>query len=62
MSGINLGDLPSWILVILMGFGLRFAGNNGILQGTQALGSLLVIAGLSLGAFYYYNDIGNKIR
>lgn len=60
MAGINLSDLPSWILVTLMGFGLRFADTNGLLENTHTLGNLLVIAGLGLGAFYFYTDIMNK--
>lgn len=61
MAGINLGDLPSWILVLLIGLGLRWADTNGILQQTHDLGNLMILAGLLLGGFYFYTDISNKV-
>lgn len=60
-NGLNLGDLPSWILVILLGLGLSWASSNGILTGYNGLGDLLVFAGLGLGAFYFATDISNKM-
>lgn len=61
MSGVNLGDLPSWIMVVLIGIGLWWANSNGVLSGSYELGNLLVYCGLGLGAFYFLTDISNKL-
>lgn len=62
MSGsISLGDLPSWILVVLIGIGLSWANSNAILTQFAGLGKILVYAGLALGAFHILNDVLNKI-
>ncbi|WP_411966833.1 hypothetical protein [Haloferax sp. YSSS75] len=62
MSGnVSLGDLPSWILVILIGFGIEFASSNGILTEYGGLGELFIFGGIALGVFYFATDISNKI-
>jgi hypothetical protein len=61
MSTIDISDLPSWILVILMGLGLSWASSNGILTQYEGLGRLLVFGGVALGVFYFYKDISNKL-
>lgn len=60
-GGINLGDLPSWMLVTLMGFGLKFLSSNGVLTGYEGLSELLIVCGLGLGVFYFATDISNKV-
>jgi hypothetical protein len=62
MSGeINLGDLPSWILVILIGFGIEWASSNGFITGYGGLGELFIFGGIALGVFYFATDISNKV-
>jgi len=62
MSGIiDPSDLPSWILIVLMGFGVAWANGNGVLTGFDGLGKILVFAGLFVGAFHILNDISNKL-
>jgi hypothetical protein len=61
MTPINFGDLSSWILVFLIGLGLEYATNNGILTQYSNLGELLMFAGLALGTFYFYTDVSNKV-
>lgn len=61
MPPVNVGDLPSWMLVFLMGLGLEYATNNGILTQYSNLGELMMFAGLALGAFYFYTDVSNKV-
>jgi hypothetical protein len=60
-GGINLGDLPSWILVILIGFGIEVASSNGLLTGYGGLGEVFIFGGIALGVFYFATDISNKI-
>lgn len=60
-SSLNLGDLPSWILVLLIGIGVKYANTEGILTGLDGLDNILIIVGLGLGAFYFATDISNKV-
>ncbi len=61
MSGtINIGDLPSWVLVLLIGLGVSWATSNGMLTEYSGLGNVMVVCGLALGAFYFWMDISNK--
>lgn len=60
-SSVNLGDLPSWILLILIGLGLSWTSSNGILVQYSGLGRLMVLGGLALGVFYFAMDISNKL-
>ena len=61
-NGFNLGDLPSWLTVLLIGFGVVWAASNGMLDANyEGLGQLLIYAALALGAFYFLSDILNKI-
>lgn len=68
---VDIGGLPSWILVLGIGIGILWAISNGMLDATyrigesalpmESLGGLLVIAAILLGAFYFLKDIGNKV-
>lgn len=70
MSGVNLGDAPSWILTLVIGLGILWAVSNGNLEGAYRvgefnlpmddLGGLLVVGALLLGGFYFLKDIGRK--
>ncbi|WP_459822451.1 hypothetical protein [Halorubrum luteum] len=68
---LNLGDPPSWILVLLIGLGILWALSNGILDPAfsvgdltlpmEDLGSLLVVGALVLGGFYFLQDVLRKV-
>jgi hypothetical protein len=60
-NGPNIGDLPSWIVVLLISLGIIWATSNGMLgSGYESLGQILLVAALGLGAFYFAVDIANK--
>lgn len=61
MSNMDLSNLPSWILVILIGLAISWFTGRGILTQYEGLGSLMVAVGLALGVFYFATDISNKI-
>jgi hypothetical protein len=71
MAGISLGDFPSWLTVVVIGIGVWWGYSNGMLDSsykfgeslimTEGLGSILVVIGLGLGAFYFIKDISNKL-
>jgi hypothetical protein len=70
MSGITLGDAPSWILVVVIGIGILAGLNEGILKyqyslgnaniPIESIGTLMLVGGLALGGFYFMKDISNK--
>jgi hypothetical protein len=63
MSGsINLGNLPSWILITLIGIGIKTGISQGIVPtGLAEIGNLMTFGGLVLGAIYFTLDLSNKI-
>jgi hypothetical protein len=60
-GGIKLGDLPSWILVLLIGFGVVYVASNGVLSQYRDIGELMIFGGLLLGASYFLIDLSNKL-
>lgn len=54
MVSINFPDLPSWLWVCVLGFGIVFLLSNPI--GWTVMG-----AGLALGGVYFLIDIIRKI-
>jgi hypothetical protein len=58
---INLGDLPSWIMVLLIGLALSELTSNGILTQYSGLGPVMVFGAVALGLFYFANDVSNKL-
>ncbi|WP_226040367.1 hypothetical protein [Natrinema sp. DC36] len=54
MATIDIGGLPSWIMVVLIGFGIVFLLSNPV-------GWTIMFAGLTLGAVYFLLDISNKL-
>jgi len=71
MAGLKLGNLPSWVTVVMIGIGIWWGISNGMLDPAYALGdsiirveelgSLLVAGGLLLGSFYFLKDVSNKV-
>jgi hypothetical protein len=60
-GSVNLGDLPSWILVILIGLGISVAISNGMLVGYGRIARLMILGGVILGAVYFVIDLSNKL-
>jgi len=68
---LNLGDPPSWIIVLVVGLGILWALSNGVLDPSfsmgnitlpmEGLGTLLVVGALVLGGFYFLMDVTRKI-
>lgn len=68
---INLGDPPSWIMVLIIGFGVLAGISNGTLDPSYSFGNttlpvgqigVLMIGGaLALGMFYFTVDIARKV-
>lgn len=68
---LNVGDIPSWILALLIGIGIFGAISRGFLEPTYNIGGnvfpmlsigwVLVIGALFLGATYFIFDIRNKL-
>jgi len=54
MATIDLGGLPSWIMVVLIGFAI-------VLLLSNPVGWTIMFAGLGLGAIYFLLDLRNKI-
>lgn len=71
MSGINLGDSPSWLKALGIGIVLWYMLSNGMIDAVYQLGSinlptenfasLLVVGGAILGAFHVLRDVGKKL-
>lgn len=61
-AAIDIGELPSWLLVLLTGLGVAWATSEGVLDPVYApLGWLLVLGGTGLGAFYFALDIASEL-
>lgn len=59
---LNLGELPSWITVLLIGLGIVWATSNNVLGSEyESLGQIMMIAAGGLGAFYFLTDIKRKL-
>lgn len=68
---VDISDLPSWVIVLLIGIGIFGAISMGFLDpayrfgessfSMASLGRLLIIGGVLLGAFYFSKDISNKM-
>lgn len=68
---INLGDPPSWIMVLIIGLAVLAGISNGTLSanytfGTTSLplgqlGVLMIGGALALGLFYFLMDISRKV-
>jgi len=60
-SSLNFGDLPSWIMVLLIGLGIVWATSNGALGSEyESWGRIMMIAAGGLGAFHHFTDVGQK--
>lgn len=61
-SSPDLGDLPSWIMLLLIGLGIVWATSNGVLGGEyESWGRIMMIAAGGLGAFYFLTDVARKV-
>ncbi len=61
-SSLNLGDLPSWIVVLIIGLGIVWATSNGVLGNEyESWGRIMMIGAGGLGAFYFMTDVGRKL-
>ena len=61
-SSLNLGDLPSWITMLLIGLGILVATSNGVLGAEYESWGRIINVGFGLvGAFHVFTDIGRKI-
>lgn len=61
-TSLKLGDLPSWIIVLLIGLGIVWATSNGVLGSEyESWGRIMMIVAGGLGAFYFLTDIGRKL-
>lgn len=54
MATINPPDLPSWLWVVVIGFGVLFLLTNPI-------GWTIMAAGFAIGAIYFLIDITRKL-
>jgi len=54
MPVVNLPDLPSWLWVVVIGFGVIFLLSNPV-------GWTIMGAGFVVGAIYFAIDISRKI-
>ena len=61
MATFNPGDLPSWMLLVIIGIGLAYASTNGLITQFNGLGRNLVFAGLALGGIYFAIDLSRKL-
>lgn len=61
MATLNPGDLPSWMLLVVIGIGLAYATANGLINQFSGLGRILVYAGLGLGGIYFILDLSRKV-
>lgn len=71
MAGIDLGGVASWIIVALMGLGILWAINEGMLKAQYSLGNvsipmdsigiLIFLAAIGLGGFYFVTDVLRKV-
>lgn len=71
MSTVDIGDLPSWIIAVLIGIAVLWGITNGELnavysfEGTMLplgnIATILVVGGVLLGGFHFLNDILNKL-
>jgi hypothetical protein len=61
-TSLKLGDLPSWITVLLIGLGIMWAASNGVPRSEyESWGQIMMLGAGGLGAFYFLSDIGRKI-
>ena len=71
MTGIDLGGVASWIIVALMGLGILWAINEGMLKTQYSLGDvsipmdnigiLIFLAAIGLGGFHFVTDVLRKV-
>lgn len=71
MAKVDLGGLPSWIVVCLIGLGILWGINENMLKTRYALGDLAVpmedigvllfLAAICLGGFYFLKDVSGKL-
>jgi len=67
---VNLGEPPSWIVILVIGLGILWALSNGMIDPAYSvsdftlpmedLGTLLVIGAVLLGGFYFIQDVARK--
>ena len=71
MAGIDLGGVASWIIAALMGLGILWATNKGMLKTQYSfgeasipmenVGTLIFLVAIGLGCFYFLIDVVRKI-
>lgn len=62
MAGnFDIGSLASWIVIILIGLGIKVLNQGGLIQQYGWLGDLFIFGGLILGVIYYAIDLSNKL-
>ena len=70
MAGIDPGGVASWVIAALMGLGVLWAVNKGILKtqysvgdvsiSMDSVGILIFLAAITLGGFYFVIGVSRK--
>jgi len=71
MSDIELGGVASWITAALIGLGILWAINEGMLKTQylfgdvsipmETIGVLIFLVAIGLGGFYFVTDVLRKV-
>ena len=71
MAGIDLGGVSSWLIAAVLGLGILWAVNKGLVKSQYSLadisipmdnlGLIIFLLALILGAFYFFTDVSRKI-